>query len=165
MPDQSDSDLPILSSPESRDFIGQFGALVSGFTPFATIVDGRLETSTSGLPLASITVDSEMLPDGGALLPVAYRKDFELAWTLFIDEAVLQADLELEAWVFDVPFYESFPLRLFNRWLPRLHYHIAPVGYREKISDPDNQPEDWLALVGSSRLVDPVGYKGGGWRS
>ena len=128
------------------------------------MVDGRMRQSTSGFPLASFSVESEQLPDTRALLPVLHRKDFELAWSLFMENAVLKTELGVK--VFDVPFYDAFPLKVFNRFLPKLHYLMAPDGHLEALYNPDYQPEGGIeSAFASIQSLSPDGYKGGDWRA
>lgn len=79
-------------------------------------------------------------PGNEAELPIAHRKDFELAWTMFMERSL--DPNELDIWVFYKQKYSIWFMRCLNPFLPRLHFAATEHGY----------------LGSSKRGTEPVDY-------
>ena len=148
---------PIIGQDIPWEAIRQECCRVKHFTSFSTFESGKVKSTSSILPYASLLVDLPKLKNVNlppeATMPVVHKDDFLRLWQVFNEREVRP---EEEVIVIYEQFYRS---RFMSRLMPRLHIYIYPKGHFDQEYDPNYKPENiqtWFRYIAK---YEPKNYK------
>lgn len=156
----NDKEVALLKDSDWEPIDGEICRVLE-FTPLsATVVDGRLKTSSSTSPYASVVIECPKI-DGKVKGFITHKVDFTMLWVAFnkpiqipgvrveVSYEPEQGQLDREVWLVWTKKRYKWAVSLFKAILPRLIVMVCPKGAYELATDSNTRPE----LTGEARFL------------
>ena len=101
---------------------------VVGFTPLATVVDGRIKEAVAGMPYGLLAVESPIL-NHEARMPVNHREEYLNLWDIYQEEGGVSTGTALLVSYLPYRGFFGIFVRMFQA---RVHFRLRATGELER---------------------------------